>query len=69
MQVATIPVSGLHPVFAQILASTQQAYGMQILPPPRPPEEVRLLLDHRKTNFRQAQDKQPAQSEHSADAI
>ena len=57
MQVATIPANRVHPVFAQIVRTTQQAYG---LPPaaPQPPELVRQLLGQ-----------QPAQSEHSADAI
>lgn len=56
MQVATIPAARLHPVFAQILADTQRSYGMT--PAPQPPELVRQLLGQ-----------QPAQSEHSADAI
>ena len=57
MQVATIPTARLHPVFAQILADTQRSYGMQPSPP-QPPELIRQLLAQ-----------QPAQSEHSADAI
>ena len=48
----------LHPVFAQIVRTTQQAYGMPPLPQPQPPEVVRQLLNQ-----------QPAQSEDSADAI
>ena len=70
MQLSTpIPASRLHPVFAQIVRTTQQAYGMPTMPPPRSPEEVRLLLDNRKTNFRQPQDKHPAPPIGSADAI
>lgn len=57
MQVATIPAARLHPVFAQIVRTAQQAYGMAPSPP-HPPELVRQLLGQ-----------QPAQSEHSADAI
>ena len=50
--------SCLHPVFAQIVRTTQQAYGMPPAPSPRPPEEVRQELT-----------RQPEQSEDSADAI
>lgn len=56
MQVAPIPAARLHPVFAQIERTTQQAYG--ITPAPTDPELVRQLLGQ-----------QPAQSEHCADAI
>lgn len=50
-------LNALHPVFAQIVHTTQQAYGMQPSTP-TDPELVRQLLGQ-----------QPAQSEHSADAI
>lgn len=57
MRTTTLPAASLHPVFAQILANTQQAYGMKPAES-TDPELVRQLLGQ-----------QPAQSEHSADAI
>lgn len=59
----------LPPVFQKILGDTLHAYGMKPADyqPPRPPEEVRLLLGA-KTDARQTQDKR-AGLLGSADAI
>lgn len=48
MQVATIPAARLHPVFAQIVRTTLQAYGLPPAPP-QPPELIRQLLDQHPT--------------------
>ncbi len=60
----------MHPIFSQIMRRTQFACGMNPTdyPPPRTPEEVRLILGA-ETAARQTQDKQPAPAEFSADAI
>lgn len=43
-----IPANRVHPVFAQIVRTTQQAYGLPPAPP-QPPELIRQLLDQHPT--------------------